>query len=68
MSIDSGSFNTNQEMIMSQSAHEKPDPEATPTPEQKQPELPISGVSPDDPFPIDPKGGGGTSKPGQPQQ
>jgi hypothetical protein len=47
---------------MSQKAHQNPAPKQAPTSEQQQQEAPITGVSPDDPFPGDP--GGPTSKPG----
>jgi hypothetical protein len=48
---------------MSQSDREKSNPRNAPTSEQKKLDLPITGVSPDDPFPVDP--GGTTGKPGQ---
>lgn len=48
---------------MSQNAREKSNPNPTPTSEQKKPEPPITGASPDDP--IDVKVG--TGKPGKPQ-
>lgn len=46
---------------MSQKVNEKPNPRAAVTSKQKVPEPPITGVSPDDPFPGDPDGT--TSKP-----
>jgi len=48
---------------MSQSAHEKQNPRNAPTSELKKQEPPITGVSPDEPFPVDP--GGTTGKPAQ---
>lgn len=47
---------------MSQRAHEQQDLKHTPASTPKQPEPPIGGVSPDEPFPIIPDG---TGKPGQ---
>lgn len=47
---------------MSQNGREKSNPENAPKSEQKKQELPITGASPDDPFPITEPG---TSKPGQ---
>lgn len=47
---------------MSQNNREKSNPENAPKAEQKKQELPVTGVSPDDPFPVEPTG---NSKPGQ---
>lgn len=52
---------------MSQKAHQNPAPKQAPTSEHKPQEAPITGVSPDDPFPGDPGDGGTTSKPPQAQ-
>src|SRR5262249_10978516 len=54
----------NQEMIMSQKVPESSNVKNPPVPEQQRQEPPVTDVSPDDPFPIEPPGGG-TSKPGQ---
>lgn len=56
---------SNQEMNMSQKAHQNSAPRHAPTSEQKRQEPPITGVSPDDPFPIPEDG---TSKPGAPHK
>lgn len=50
---------------MSQKAHQNSAPKHAPTSEQERQAPPITGVSPDDPFPIPEDG---TSKPGAPHK
>jgi hypothetical protein len=64
--MDVNASTSTQEMNMSQKTHQNPAPKQAPTSgqQQQQQRAPITGVSPDDPFPGDP--GGPTSKPGSP--
>jgi hypothetical protein len=52
-----------KETIMSQTAKQNPAPKHTPMSEQTRQEAPVTGVSPDDPFPVP---SDETGKPGAP--